>query len=495
MDKYRNDTYEDKLFELIRSKDGNPAAVYLGTIFDRDSSIELNKLLNIMSKKGIDGKGHNEGFTVFIAAVAGSDGDDTEDSGEPIQFSAVAYKLNDDGSVEALPKSAIMNYNIKVSDKAFASAVTNKEKADIGAADGYDVFKDAGIDAAKYTADAKGYVHTAAEAVEKIEAFFSQFRPEYYPIISNGKGIGQTVTYSQQVFRKLSRSLAFESPLNVDFIQVVKEYCYRVYYDDKYEKNAIIDEDKLNSFSLEDIVRSDPEMVSALTNGQRTEEDMLASTKQKVFATAMLADEIRMQDREISERSRNEAFGDIPEFPSFSEMGSSSKDSNLDNNDLDFILGLKSIDDDISLPTLNEMKFDDPPYERKRDVVIVEGDKKKTAEPPSSFGFDLGSTDEDRYDRMFSDRRDRFESRQKSLDDGRPFYRRSGRSSRDNDEEVSRLLALIEDQQKLLSRKDAMISSANDNYLMLSQRLTEALERQTVLLEKLLELERQLKEK
>ena len=72
--KYKNEAYENKLLDLIIS-----AGIDIEDIFNRENSCELNKLLNVMKKKGIDGNSQNNGFSVFIAATTASVGDSAID--------------------------------------------------------------------------------------------------------------------------------------------------------------------------------------------------------------------------------------------------------------------------------------------------------------------------------------------------------------------------------------------------------------------------------
>lgn len=524
MNIYKNLEFEEKLHDLVYPVNGRPPEIDINTVLDRESRCELNKFLNVMEKKGIDGEGHNEGFTVLIAATTGYATDmitgEMTDTGEPVQMSAIAYKLNDDGSVEALPKYAIINYNIKASDDALGYALINKEKADNGEAGGFDIFKDAGIDPMKYRNSNNGYVHTPSDANDKIDAFFNEFTPENYPVISYGKGSIPLLTFSQEALRKISSSEAFNSIINVDFSQVIKEYSYRAYYAARYNENVILDEEKAASFSLEHVVKSDPDMVNALTNGQRSEEDMLQSTKQKVFAIAMLADEIRMQNMELFDNQKyNELMGD--------------KDADLsDENDED-------IDDELdfeSLLKLMSSRYDEnsgfPVYsEKKRDVVIVEGEDKKVTEISNNSSF---TSHKDEEETSMAERSRRFAESSQAEEDQRPYYvpgiderpdniqerpyflpkraqtfdylsgtqndnpMRESSPDPENKDDTSRMLDLIEEQLKMIAKKDeiiekkdAMLASTNETVALLTNKLANALERQTALLEKMINSERQ----
>lgn len=499
--KYKNEAYENKLLDLIIS-----AGIDIEDIFNRENSCELNKLLNVMKKKGIDGNSQNNGFSVFIAATTASVGDSAIDelpeNAEPLQISAIAYKLNDDGSVEIIQKKAIVNYNIKVSDEAMANLSDNEDHE----TDTYDVLKDSGIDITKYKDNIKGYVHTVNETIKKLDDFFLEFPPEQYPIISMGKKAEKTVTYAQEVFGELSDSDVFDSPMNVDFIRALQEYCCRVYYDDNYKNNVVLNEDELISFSLKDIVSSDPDMVSALTNDQSTQDEMLVSTKKKAFAIAMLADEIRMQDMEMFEPQKYKALvgetdtDDTDDTSERNEIGSERSRKHVDETDLDLILNLKDINNEISA------------QERKRDVVIVEGNTRKTAEADSENAPDTSyRSEEDIHKEMLEERRrrsednweraesnwNRSERRWHSFEENRPVYdaARGRKHPQKQAEDVTKLISVIEEQQKLLAQKDAMIESVNESILLLTERLTTTIERQTALLEELLMIERQWEDK
>lgn len=280
--KYENADYAEKLETLVRSHAVEPEVV-----LDRDSDCDLNKLLNVMEKKGVDGDGHNKGFVVMQAATTGFD---SRGVGEPIQVSAIAFNLGDDGSIT--PADGISEYNIKASDRAVMAALSSAEKGR------FDAFAYTGIDAAEYRAGKD--VHSQEEALKTLAEFFKNYPPEDYPILSNGGGKNDpSLTTSQEALLYLGNLKAFaDSHNSVDFTQAIKEYCYVAYHGEQVQ-SVIANEDSVKKFGLPDIVAANDELAEVLKQTQPEGRGILDSTLQKVNATSILADAIRVQDMEL----------------------------------------------------------------------------------------------------------------------------------------------------------------------------------------------------
>ena len=292
-ERYANADFERKLEILVSHKVVDPDVV-----MDRSTDCDLNKFLNLMEKKGVDGDGHNKGFVVLQAATTGFD---KRGVGDPIQVSAVAYTLNDNGTID--PTDGIGNLTIQASERAVQTAIS---RAEATGREHFDAFAYTGIDINAYRAG-EGVV-SQAEANKALKEFFAQFPPSDYPIISNGSGKNDpSLTFSQEALLAIGSQKAFaESHDSVDFTQVIKEYSYMAYHKEGIQ-SVLGNEEEIKNFSLDNVVKSNETLLEALTDGN-PDASPLKDTASRVNATVMLADEIRQKDMELHRPEQYQQF-------------------------------------------------------------------------------------------------------------------------------------------------------------------------------------------
>ena len=392
--KYQNYDYEQKLNTLVSQGVVEPEVV-----LDRSSDCDLNKFLNVMEKKGIDGESQNKGFVVIQAATTGFD---KRGVGEPIQVSAIAFDLNEDGSIE--PAGGISEYNIKASDRAVINAINQAERGK------FDAFKYADVDVDKYRSG-EG-VHSKEESLKELSDFFKSYPSSDYPIVSNGSGKNDpALTFSQEALLSLGSIEAFSSHNSIDFTQAIKEYSYAAYHRDGVE-SVVAKEDEVKNFGLDAIVAANTELTEALKQTQGEGKTLLGSTLQKVNATSILADSIRMQDMELhrpelfaalSKAQQEEmqaevqsspatqkadtehtasGSGSIPVVSAYDDNEAEAPETGIDNS-VDIADLLDDPSDVKSVPVEDTREHGNLYSDKKgdtRDVVIVEGNVKKVAE-------------------------------------------------------------------------------------------------------------------
>lgn len=519
-EKYRSDDYEQKLATLVSSHVINPEAV-----LDRNSDCELNKFLNVMEKNGVDGESHNKGFVVIQAATTGFD---YRSVGEPIQVSAIAFNLGDDGSIT--PAGGISEYGIKASDKAIENALKTAKRGK------FDAFEYSDINVDEYLSG-KG-VHSKEETMKELSAFFKQFPSEDYPIISNGTGKNDpALTLTQESFLALGSAKAFSDSHNsVDFTQVIKEYSYAAYHKEGVE-SVVAKEDEVKAFGLADVVAANTELSEALKETQGEGMSLLGSTLQKVNATAILADSVRMQDMELhrpelfaalqaQEQAQNVAENEVQPSPTPQKeeaehtrdtsdkesvpVISPYEESESVEQDFSESVDIADILDDPSEATVEDTREHGNLYSDKksdtRDVVIVEGDIKKIAEveiphvseAAQESSKEQGKPKEEPSHRMIDRQREhrrRREEKPKITSVKTETSTPEKPSAQATDREAE-LIAIVKSQQEMmrsmqnemkamreeLSAERAMNHSKENTISLFSKQLTRALEKQTELM-------------
>ncbi len=513
--KYQNADYKRKLETLVASRVVDPE-----TVLDRNSDCDLNRLLNIMEKKGADRNGHNKGFVVIQAATTGFD---NRGVGEPIQVSAIAFELEDNGSIT--PKDGISEYGIKASERTVTAAI---DKANKG---GFDAFGYADIDVDKYRSG-EG-VHSKEEAMRKLSAFFKEYPSEDYPIISNGGGRNEpSLTTTQEALLSLGSIKAFNDSLNsVDFTQAIKEYSYAAYHGECVE-SVIANEDNLKSFGLAEIVAANNELANVLRQTQAEGKTIIGSTLQKVNATAMLADAIRMQDMELhrpklfatltqeeqmvqeeptaptthdSDRKQAEQSNTIPVVSAYDENDGFEMDSDYTgyNNAVDIADILDNPEVVMSVPSEDTREHGNLYSDKKgdtRDIVIVEGNVKKVAEVEiphvgaAPMGEQNKQTKESKEEpnRRMADRQ--LERRRKREDSTKDYSSRTSVTSIENSatqtsDRETELWEIIKSQQEMMksmqeeiAKKDQLLQGKENTINLIVKQLTTAIDKQTDLM-------------
>lgn len=292
-EKYENASFEHKL-EILATNNRSPLNVE--GAMDRSSDAQVNKLLNVLEKKGVDGEGHNKGFTVLIAATTGIEGrGENRTGGAPIQVTAKAFEISDNGQITpADKKSAIVNYAIQADERSIVNAENNARKTEYP----YDAFKDAGINVNEYKAgfvtNTKGVqqkLHSRDEAVMRLGKFFKEFPASDYPIISNGEGTrDKSLNFAQDALKALGNIPALEDGKNnINFTKAYQEYSYVAYHKENVQ-NPMINEDELKTFKLADMYEAMKTHVAI---------DSLAGTNNKSALTAVFISNINEQALEL----------------------------------------------------------------------------------------------------------------------------------------------------------------------------------------------------
>lgn len=515
-ERYQNSDYEQKLGILVSSH-----AVEEEIVMREDTNCDLNNLLHIMAKKGMDGEGHNKGFVVMQAATTGFD---RRGVGEPIQVSAVAYTLGDDGSIRA-EQNGIFDFNIQASERAVTTALSRAET-------GFDAFKYTGINPDEYRAGKD--VHTREEALTALDDFFKAFPPEEYPVITNGGSKRDpALTFAQEALSALGNLPVFsDKEHTVDFTQAIKEYSYRAYFEGT--ENVILDEDQIKTFSLENVVAANSELLEMLGGDTDT---ALSSTLRKVNATSLLADAIRMQDiertrpellqaveqeqaeqaqpQESHEEPAREPVKETPQseqtVTSFEDIAKAA-DVREDEQEITAPpIDLTDVLDDISDVTTRrepDTREHGKLYSDKqgdtRDVVVVEGNVRKIAEVAIPHVSEAQQKEQGEQEqpkepekneqshRMADRLRERRRERPTEKPRLSPASRTEAPQSAGTDSTVAELLAIVKAQQEQLAAaqaqlasKDAMIRMTNNTVMKLTERLATVMEQQTHLMEQI----------
>lgn len=558
-ERYANADFERKLEILVSHGVVEPEVV-----MDRDSDCDLNKFLNLMEKKGVDGDGHNKGFVVLQAATTGFD---KRGVGDPIQVSVAAYALKDNGTIEAV--GGIGNLTIQASERAIQTAIS---RAEATGREHFDAFAYTGIDVNAYRAGEGVTEQFAANA--ELKHFFEQFPPAEYPIISNGSGKNDpSITFSQEALRAIGTQKAFSDSHNsVDFTQVIKEYSYMAYHKEGIE-SVLGNESEIKSFSLDNVVKSNESLLEVLTDNN-PDVNPLRDTASRVNATVALADEIRQKDMELHRPEQYQKFlkaleggeeqeapqaeapapvqpepekaaeaemeGSAPSIggmgglgeigtgmggtgasvggtsktvetdydePDFDEEPPSVTDL-MDKSDLESLVGGEIVEDTREHGKLYSDKEGDT-----RDVVIVEGGVTKVGEvkiPHVSEAVkeqpkEAEQPKEEAGSRRMADKTEKVEKRHGKA----RFTPDKSNSSQaqpaptappapDNNKMIEELMNLVKSQQELISRqqeqlasKDAMIKMTNNTVVLLTERLTEVMDKQTELLSQIAEQNRE----
>lgn len=390
-ERYENSEFEGKLAILVQQSHMDTEAVQ-----DRSSNCELNKMLNVLEGNGVDGNGHNKGFVIMQAATTGFD---RRGVGEPTQVTAIAYVIGDDGIARLDPEQPkISNMTIEASARAVQTAIQKAEKG------GFDVFKDAGIDVAKYQSGEGVFSQENANAA--LAAFFAKYPPEDFPIISNGRGKNvPEVTFSQEALQRLGNVPAMsDSEHTVDFTRALQEYAYMAYH--AGVENAVLNENTIKDFKLATIVADNDDIRNALTKGGTLpESEATVSTRNKVYAVAFLAHEIQLQDLEMTRPELYAAYVQAQEAEAqrqgVGQEGQAEKTETtheepaVENTvetveeENEFVAPLFGGDMGVDIAELVDdlddvvAKAPEPQKDNTREVVVAEGDEKTVTKAPA----------------------------------------------------------------------------------------------------------------
>ena len=245
---YENKDYETKLEVLMNGFDRKKNKIIdADKIVDRDSDCDISTLFRTLADKD------KKGVIVMQAATTGLDfGEDLPYRvGEPIQFTALVYNFNEDGSINTQQPVDNISMDIKASDAAIGKA---KALADGGK---FDAFEYTGIKYADYMkAIENGKIHSSIKAGERVIEFFEKYKPEDYVIVSNGRQEDGKL-FTQHAISIIGNSSIVTAPC-VDFTQAIKEYCGLCHKDyETYKDNRLVDPNTYDGkdFSLEEIAR------------------------------------------------------------------------------------------------------------------------------------------------------------------------------------------------------------------------------------------------
>lgn len=271
---YRNATFEQKISTLFKT------GIISEDVLNRESDCHFNRLLDVYeNKNGI------KGVTIIQSASSGFKAGDM-----PIQFSAIVVDV-ENGSIKGIKNQLSMDIAI---DKGSLSAAVSQARTNQ-----FDAFAYTGINQQAYiegkSTDTNGNilsgvpVKTQDEALGILHSFFQSVDLREYPIISNGAARNDPAhSWSQNNLTKLGNLPAFEAPF-IDISQVIKEYSYIAYTDEKYPKNTLIDIDNWNedkTFAFQEVAEA-----NGITD--------INHTLKKVLTIAGMAESIFQQQTEI----------------------------------------------------------------------------------------------------------------------------------------------------------------------------------------------------
>lgn len=213
-------------------------------ILNREYDCHLNRLYDLL-----DGKTNAKGVIFMQCATTGFGAYDI-----PIQFAAICMPVEDGKFIT--DKAMAYSVDIQADNRSLAKVRDLIEKGKFNA------FKYTGINQEAYEQGfATGEDGKASqkpllsedEALARINRFFEKFPPSEYAVITNGQKDGKSFT--QNALSKLGNLEVVTAPF-IDFTQVIKEYSYVSFYDNKYNKNVLIDiENGIDSFSLENVAK------------------------------------------------------------------------------------------------------------------------------------------------------------------------------------------------------------------------------------------------
>ena len=238
-EKYKNSGLDDKFKTLIETGALKPDGIEQG-------KSEFHKLINAVEDK------NNKGIVIIHAASTGFEkGKLPQSTGFPIQFTALVCERDENGHLNTKHNPRGITFNIEAPSKSLQNAIKNITDPNRP----YDTFKETGIDLDEYKA--KKNVRSADEATEKVNKFFKKYPTESYPLIAIGGTKGSNYSFTQTCMSNLGNFAMCEAEY-IDFAQAIKDYSYLAYTDDKYPKNAIVDESAFEkcSFSLRDIAEA-----------------------------------------------------------------------------------------------------------------------------------------------------------------------------------------------------------------------------------------------
>lgn len=269
-EKYANNGVNEKLNTLIESGVIDPQKI-------ADGNSEYDKLLEALNSP------NNKGIIIMHAASTGFDRlPPPKNTGEPIQFTAVAVQRGEDGTIDFsdLSKNAVgVSMNIACSRKAFLNAEHN---ASSEAKKPYNTFEKTGISIDDYkqrmtelgilgeaTASRQNpefKMKTRKEAQDTVKSFFDKFPPDDYVIIAAGGTRGSDNSFAQTCMSNLVNLSAFQADY-VDFAQAIKDYTYHTVTEGI--DNVVVDVDNMEgkSFSLESLASMNNEDINS-TNGK-----------------------------------------------------------------------------------------------------------------------------------------------------------------------------------------------------------------------------------
>jgi len=308
---YENKDFETKLEVLMNGFDKrqNKPVIDVDKITDRNSDCDISTLFRDLADKG------KKGVIVMQAATTGFDyGEDLPYKvGEPIQLTALVYNFKEDGSIDARQPVDNMSMDIKASDAAIgkAKAMADNKK--------FDAFAYTGINYADYMkAIESGNVHSATKAGDRVIEFFSQYKPEDYVIVSNGRqDDGKLLT--QHAISIIGNSSIVSAPC-VDFTQAIKEYCGLCHKEyETYKDNRLVDPNTYDGkdFSLEEIARHNgmdnikSTQLRCLFTAQAV--SLLLNQQIELFPEQYAREGIVQEEKEPEGRTKEEFEDKIPE--------------------------------------------------------------------------------------------------------------------------------------------------------------------------------------
>lgn len=208
--------------------------------------------------------GTNKGIVVFHVATTGFEKfkKAPQVTGQPIAFAARIYLRGEDGKVDMSQMPRGKNCLIEAPSKAILAAENEANKPN-----GYDTFKEAGIDINDYKAGTNVLSHAAA--IKTISDFFNKVPSEDFTYVVIG-GAGKNYpdsSFAQTALQNLGNFPACKAPY-IDFCQAVKDYSVLV-ESGLIDKNVLFENNKLSKFGIKDLANAvgiDAEKVASCGN-------------------------------------------------------------------------------------------------------------------------------------------------------------------------------------------------------------------------------------
>lgn len=279
---YKNKNLVDKM-ETLKEM----GAIDADAILKGDSA--YHKLLNAVNDK------NNKGIIIMHASTTGFEKykKAPQITGQPTQFAAMCYARNEDGKIDFNTKPVGKSFLIEAPSRAVLAAEKEAAKPN-----GYDAFKEAGIDIKAYKEGIN--VKTQEEAVKMIDNFY-QNRPasDYAYVVIGGASKSYSNSFVQTAFRNLG-NMPICDIKTIDFCSAVKDYTFLA--NEKGLENVLFGSNAIGKFGINDIAEK----------FGVSKEDIAPCSSKCNFVAACIA-KLESQMEKIQEKSKKEVSKEVVE--------------------------------------------------------------------------------------------------------------------------------------------------------------------------------------